>query len=170
MKESPYLKGQDQLIAQFRKIPFLQSFEEKYLREILALSKIRKYEPDEVIIQEGLYDCWIYLLLSGEVTVVKHERQISRLDRPGDVFGELSVIDGEARSASVHAVTAVTCLAVDGSFMDRAEEGDENAFSSVLYRMFTELLANRLRNTSEELALVKERLEMIEMFVEKKWY
>jgi len=170
MQETPYLKDQEHLVEKLKKIPFLRSFDENLLRKILNSSKIRKYELGEIIIREGVNDSWIYVIISGEVKVVKKEEEISRLGHVGDIFGELSAIDGEARSASVSAVAKTSCLAMDTSMFGKMNEGDQNAFFLVFYRLLSEVLAGRLRTTSEELARVKEKLESMEKFVEKRWY
>lgn len=158
MIESDYLKESEDLVQKLRQIPALASFDEKDLKGILNLSKIRKYEPGELIIEEGCYDCWIYFIVSGKVKIVKGEKELSVLDRRGDIFGEMGVIDGSARSASVYAVDETVCLATDASYIDRLSGNDKIVFCSILYRIFAEILANRLRLTSEELVRAREEI------------
>jgi CRP/FNR family cyclic AMP-dependent transcriptional regulator len=45
----------------------LKDFETKDLEALLKVSKIRQYEPKEMIIKEGESDKRIYFLISGEV-------------------------------------------------------------------------------------------------------
>ncbi|HQG32499.1 MAG TPA: cyclic nucleotide-binding domain-containing protein [Deltaproteobacteria bacterium] len=162
MRESPYLKNRDDLIGTLRKIPFLSSYEIKFLRKILELSKLRIYGADEIITRQGEYDTWLYVILSGEVRVVKDEEEIARLDAQGGTFGELAMIDGEARSASVYAVSEnTTCLAIDGALLDRLDPWERTDFEAVYYRLLAEILAHRLRITSSELSRVKQNLEFI---------
>ncbi|HUT42694.1 MAG TPA: cyclic nucleotide-binding domain-containing protein, partial [Desulfobacterales bacterium] len=111
---------------------------------------------------EGDYDRWIYVIISGAVKVIKSDNEIARLENCGDTFGELSVIDGEARSASVFADTETVCLAIDGSFLDRVSPENQNAIFSIFYRLLAEILSERLRNTSNELVQVKEKLERLQ--------
>ena len=161
MRESDYLKDNVNFFEQLRKMPTLDSFSKKDLKGLLELSKIRKYEPGELILEEGLSDNWIYFLVSGKLRIVKHDEDLSVLRRTGDIFGEMSIIDGSPRSASVYAVDETVCLATDASYIDRLSGNDKNAFSSILYRIFSELLANRLRLTSEELMKAKEEIERL---------
>ncbi len=161
MQETPYLKANDEVLGILRKVPFLRHHADKYLKNILELSKIRKYRPGEVIASEGEYDCWFYILLSGEVEVLKDNRPIARLEAFGVTIGELSVIDGEPRSATVRAESATTCLAIDGSFLDRMGPEDKQTFSAIYYRLLAEILAIRLRNTSEELSQLKAEMERL---------
>jgi CRP-like cAMP-binding protein len=159
MQETPYLKGRDDLIDNLKKIPFLELYEDKFLQKILQLSKIRIYTPNEVITRQGDYDCWLYVILKGEVKIMRNEEEIARLNAQMGTFGELAVIDGEARSASVYAVTDTTCLAIDGSFLDRLEKQEKIEFEAVYYRLLSVILANRLRTTSEELSHLKQEIE-----------
>jgi len=161
MEQTDYFKGRKDLVGILKKIPFLKPYEEKYLIDILNLSKLRTYLPGELITTEGEYDCWLYVILSGEVRVTKHDKQIAMLDSAGGTFGELSVIDGQARSATVHAVQKTTCLAIDMSFMDRMDGEDRRDFDAIYYRAISEILAQRLRQTSNELTHVKDELEAL---------
>ena len=161
MIESDYLKDNISYIEKLGKMPSLAAFSEKALKGLLELSKVRKYEPGELILEEGVYDCWIYFLVSGKIRVVKHDKDLRVLSRTGDVFGEMGIIDGSPRSASVYAVDETVCLATDASYIDRLSGKEKNAFSSILYRIFSEILANRLRLTSEELIKIKEENERL---------
>ncbi len=156
MIESDYLKDNINFLKKLSKMPTLDVFKEEDLKGLLKLSKIRKYEPGELILEEGFFDCWIYFLVSGKVRVVKQREELRILNRTGDVFGEMGVIDGSPRSASVYAIDETVCLATDASYIDRLSGNDKLAFCYVLYRLFAEVLANRLRLTSEELIKVKD--------------
>ncbi len=156
MIESDYLKGNIIFLEKLKEIPTLSTFSEKELKGLLELSKIRKYEPGELILEEGFFDAWIYFLVSGEVKIVKHGEDVSILKRVGDIFGEMGIIDGSPRSASVYAVDQTVCLATDASYIDRLSENDRVAFCYILYRIFSEILADRLRLTTEELIKEKE--------------
>lgn len=156
MIESDYLKGNISFLEKLKEIPTLSTFSEEELKGLLELSKIRKYEPGELILEEGFFDSWIYFLISGKVKIVKHGEDVSTLKRVGDIFGEMSIIDGSPRSASVYAVDKTVCLATDASYIDRLSDNDRIAFCYILYRIFSEILAERLRSTTEELIKEKE--------------
>ena len=94
MIESDYLRDNISYVERLGKMPSLADFSEKDLKGILELSKIRKYEPGEVILDEGVFDSWIYFLISGKIKVIKHDESLSILRRTGDVFGEMGIIDG----------------------------------------------------------------------------
>ena len=158
MKESEYLHGRDDLIDKLRGFPFMQHMDTSHLMDMLQLSKLRTYDAGEVITKEGIYDSWIYVLVYGEVTVTKNGSELARFGESGDTFGELAVLDGEARSATVSATIKTKCLAIDASFMDSLPPEEQSAFYSIFYRMLAEILSKRLRETGDELARCKEQL------------
>jgi CRP/FNR family transcriptional regulator, cyclic AMP receptor protein len=162
MQESPYLKGRDDLIEMLRKIPFLQSYADRFLRKILELSRLRRYQEGEIITRQGEFDMRLYVILSGEVRVVHNEEEIAILDARGGTFGELATIDGEARSASVYALEPTTCLAIDSSFIEHLDSEDRVEFEAVYFRLLAEILAHRLRVTSSELARMKQHMEFLD--------
>ena len=120
--------------------------------EVVRVSKLRKYEPGEVIIQEGTYDSWVYFLVQGEVGIVHRGVELGRLRRLGDVFGEMGIIDGSPRSATVTALTPVVCLGMDASIFDRLKDQDRVAVQAAFYKVFCEILAARLRDMDKKVA------------------
>ncbi|MDO8466248.1 MAG: cyclic nucleotide-binding domain-containing protein [Gallionella sp.] len=159
MQESPYLEGNEFLLAKLQHLPFLGSLGEKYIKHILCLSKLRTFDDGETITKERSFDNWVYILFSGAAKIVKNGKEITTIDQIGSTFGEISAVDGQARSASVEAIGRTVCLAIDTTFMNETKEPLEQAlFVSVLYKLFAEVIAQRLRSTNEE--LVEARLEI----------
>lgn len=156
MIESDYLQDSLKFLKKLREIPTLAAFSQDDLKRFLCLSKVRKYQPGEVILAEGFYDCWIYFLISGKVRIVKENQSLSILKHTGEVFGEMSIIDDSPRSATAYALDDTVCLAMDASYIDRLAGHDRVAFCYVLYRVFAEMLAHRLRLANAELVRVKE--------------
>jgi CRP-like cAMP-binding protein len=159
MQETPYLKGRSDLIEIIRKIPFLQSYSDAQLLDILALSKMRKFAPGDLITREGEYDSWLYIILSGEVTVTSRGTPVAQITGTGATIGEMAIVDGEARSASANAVTETTSLAIDMSVTDRMEPAEREKFDAVYFRLLAKILVNRLRKTTHELLLARENIK-----------
>ena len=165
MLESKYLKDNIENIQKLLGIPALRNFETKSLRKLLRLSRIREYEDGEVIIREGDVDPWLYFLLSGKIRVSKEDMEINTIDKKGEIFGEMRVIDFMKRSASVVAVGKTVCLAVDTSAKNRISAQDPSDekldFLLLLYRIFAEYMSIRLRVTNEELITAKKKIKRL---------
>ena len=163
MIESKYLKNDVKNIQRLFSIPTLQKFEKEALGRLLKLSKIRRYDSNECIIREGDQDPWLYFILSGRVRVEKEGVEIIKINKMGDLFGEMRIVDSSSRSASVYAESPTTCLAINTSGkkgFDISGSGDRDVeFLLLLYRIFAEFVSVRLRITNEELVKAKNQVE-----------
>ena len=72
---------------------------------------VRTYRAGEVVFAEGQPGDSMYALLEGEVEIRKGDRVLETVPA-GGVFGEMALIDQEARSASAIAVTDCRVVAV----------------------------------------------------------
>ncbi len=159
MLETKYLKDNIQNIQKLMALPPLKDFETSSLRQLLRLSKIREFKHNEKIIEEGGQDPWLYFLLSGKVRIEKEGVHITCLQTMGDIIGEMRMLDGKERSASVFAEGDSVCLAVKTDAKDRlASEEEKTKFLLTLYRVFTEFVTLRLRLLNDELVRVKSKL------------
>lgn len=155
MSDTGNIQGNEEIIQKLRAITPLKLIGDDDIKGFLKSSKLIKYDPKEVIITEGEYGNWIYFLIKGEAGIQKEGEIINTLKRCGDLFGEMGIIDNSSRSASIVAITSTVCLAIDTSYAEKLRGNERNAFNSVLYRIFAEILAERLRQMDEELIRVK---------------
>ena len=94
--------------------PLFASLKPSALDSLARSAKVLRFEPGELIVKEGDDAVAFYELCEGEAEVVKQlgqedERVLGRLGA-GEFFGEMALIDGFSRSATVRAVTACECL------------------------------------------------------------
>ena len=155
MRESEYLDGSTALIDKLKSIQTLSVFTKEELQELIRFSKLRTYESGELIIREGSYDRWLYFIISGSVKVVNQGIDIAFMENLGDIFGEMGIVSETVRSASVIAMEESVCLAANASHIENLTGKDKHAFGYVLYRLFAQILANRLRLTNKELVKLK---------------
>jgi CRP-like cAMP-binding protein len=69
------------------------------------------FHDGHVIARQGDVGTGFFLIADGGASVIRDGRTIATLG-PGDFFGELSVLDGQPRTAQVVAVGLTTCLAL----------------------------------------------------------
>ncbi|MFH1349697.1 MAG: cyclic nucleotide-binding domain-containing protein [Pseudomonadota bacterium] len=167
MVDHSYLRENRDIIEKLNAIPILRQFKEKDLQGLMGLSKFVKYEPGELIVKEGQTANCVFLIMSGKVGIEKQGETIGILKRRGDIFGEMGIIDGSSRSASIIAIEETVCLVIDVSYVDRLTEKDRVSFNSILYRVFAEVLASRLRVTNEDLVRLKDENEMQKAEIKK---
>mgnify|MGYP000444780396 CR=1 FL=1 len=152
-------------IQKLMAIPALRDFETKSLGKLLKLSKIREYEDGEAIIREGDSDPWLYFLLSGKIRISKEGLEIGIIDKKGEIFGEMRIVDSMDRSATVKAFGKTICLAVDSGAASRltpnTPQEEKLDFLLLLYRIFVEYMSIRLRATNEELIAAKKKVKRL---------
>lgn len=150
MKETSYLDDNIQVVDMLKRIDTFQNFKSQDIKSFLNMAKMREYDKGETLIREGEYDCWLYFLLKGSLHIVKDDKILATLQRTGELFGEMGVIDGSPRSASIVAASRCLVLGMDGSLIERKLGDSDLRFCYLVYRVFAEVLAIRLRNTTEE--------------------
>ncbi|MCU1450968.1 MAG: uncharacterized protein JWP02_3138 [Acidimicrobiales bacterium] len=75
------------------------------------MTKELDFAPGQAITEEGERGGRFYVLLDGEADVLVGDDVVNRL-KGGDSFGEVSLIDGQPRSATVVARTLVRTLSL----------------------------------------------------------
>jgi len=122
-------------------------------------------KPGQLLIAEGEASDWMMMLLSGTVDVGKrkvgtefdHEEpgDITRLAviKEGAVVGEMSMLDGEPRYASCWALSVVEAAVLSRPAVSRLISSHPAVGAKLLVKL-TQLLAQRLRNTSSQLVRV----------------
>ena len=158
MTTPDFIRDNAETITHLRKIPAMEAFTDKDLEEFLQFSEVRNYQENELIIAENTRDDRVFYLVSGKARVVKNGRELIILRRTGDVFGEIGVISGVARSASVYAAGPTTCVSIRLSQIESLDEKNRLTLKYIIFRGFAEILANRLKRTTEELIEAQNRL------------
>ena len=161
MGENDFINDNAATIQHIKKIPGLESFKGEDLEQFLKFSEIKTYTDNEIIIEENSRDDRVFYLISGKVKVMKSGKELVVLRRIGDVFGEIGVVTGIARSASVYALGHTTCLAIHVSQIDNLNEDNRLTFKYLIFRGFAEILANRLKKTTDELIETQKQLAKI---------
>jgi CRP/FNR family transcriptional regulator, cyclic AMP receptor protein len=163
MREYAYIHEEGKLPESLKGLPFLETFEEDHLDDVLYSSCLVEAEHGEVIIEEGGSGSRIYILLAGAVEISKEGEVLARLTGHGDVFGELAALGDELRSATVRAVSKAFLLAVDQKFLQDTKPKKENPrFYAAFYEFLARITASRLKSTSEELSRVERELHRVQ--------
>jgi CRP-like cAMP-binding protein len=87
-------------------VPLFAQLRKRDLRRIAGMAKIWHVSAGQFIVREGFSAEAFYVLLTGKATVLHGGSADTRLSR-GDFFGELGLLDGKDRTASVVADTDV---------------------------------------------------------------
>ena len=100
---------QDAKLDRIRAIPLFADSDRKHLDGIAALCTEVSARDGDVLCREGEPGAEFFVLTEGTVTVTAGGRQLATLGA-GDFFGELALLDGKARNATVTAAGPVALL------------------------------------------------------------
>ncbi len=98
---------------ELRKASIFSGLEQHVIDPLARSTKVRRFASGEVLVEEGKDAVAFYVLCKGDAEVVKglgqaRERVVGRLSE-GDFFGEMALLDGFTRSASVRATSDCEC-------------------------------------------------------------
>lgn len=95
------------------RIPLFQHMTIAQRKHIVAMPKaFEVYEEKDVIVTEGVYEPFFYILLSGEVDVIYQGQNVAHL-KPPQFVGEVGFICREPRIATVIASTRCLVMKLD---------------------------------------------------------
>jgi CRP-like cAMP-binding protein len=103
---------QRQRVAQLSKVPLFANCSKRELSRLLSLARTETVDAGHTLFVEGAPSSNLYVIVSGTAAVKRNGRRIGRAG-PGDVVGELGVILGGPRTATVLAETPIEWLVLD---------------------------------------------------------
>jgi CRP-like cAMP-binding protein len=86
------------------------------MSDILDYCKGREahsFKPGQTLIREGGQEGKLFVLIDGQVEVLRKDTQVSYIDEPGSIFGEMAVLLDMPSSATVKALSNVKAYAID---------------------------------------------------------
>ena len=142
-------------ILPLEEIDFLAGVTAEELGELRKVLNLREFEAGEAIAREGDPGDKMWLLAKGSVSIRlgtadhRGSRRIASLGR-GTVVGEMALIEGAPRSASIVADEAVACYELSSDDFNVLLR-DSPVVAARIMRNTARELARRLRRTSEDL-------------------
>jgi CRP/FNR family transcriptional regulator, cyclic AMP receptor protein len=146
----------------------LEDFKLEELSILGAAMRRAGAQRGQVLIEEGELGDWMLLVLDGTVDVTKRimhlnstgqstDRlmEVSRLAvvRSGATLGEMSMLDSELRNATCTAIDEVQVAILTRAGIAKLIEQEPKVGAKLLVKI-TQILAQRLRNTSAQLVKV----------------
>jgi len=127
---------------------FFAEFPQAALEKLLYAAAVHSFEADEVIVQEGDPGTSFYLIAEGDLAVRTNDPSgkpmtLAQLGA-GEFFGEVAVLTGKPRTATIVAQTPATVIEISGGELDRIA-GEFPEVRSVLQRFYE----RRARATAE---------------------
>jgi CRP/FNR family transcriptional regulator/CRP/FNR family cyclic AMP-dependent transcriptional regulator len=142
----------DMRVDHLRQVALFVDCTEEELRRIAEISRVTESSTGTVLTRAGASGDSFFLIIDGRVSVETPVGPGEPL-QPGDFFGEMSLIDGEPRSATITALTDVQLLAVDRShFWGLLDEAPD------LLRRILVVLSRRVRRLEQAANALRQRI------------
>jgi CRP-like cAMP-binding protein len=127
-------------------VPLFESLSKRHLKKIAGLTSPVQFDAGDTVIREGEPGDAFFVTVAGQAKVVVGGKTVHRLI-PGDHFGEISLLDGGPRSASVIAETPLSVLRLSRAPFLRSLRDDAD-----LARALLASLARMVRRVDRSLA------------------
>lgn len=139
-----------------RRLPLLAGLAEPDLEQLYAQAQVLKLPPGHLLIKEGEPGDALYILLNGKLEVSKYAAsQDVKVDvrQPGEVVGEMSLLDNAPRQASVRAITETEVLMISKEMFERVLKSNSTATLAILRTVMLRLRQNEaLLHEKEKMA------------------
>lgn len=129
-----------------KQIPLFAQFSDQERAVLLERSSVYSFAKDEIIIMAGEENTQMYVVLKGQVRVVKiseeGQERVMALRHRGDCFGDMGLLDNQTDSATVIASEASKVLLISKAVFDDFFLAERKSLLIVI-----EMLCGRLRES-----------------------
>ena len=129
-------------VAQLRHVDLFSSTPDRVLAGVATVLDEVEFPAGSVLMREGAHESWLFILVDGQVEVSRSDRRV--MLGPGDVVGEMQVLDSQPRSATVTALTAVHTFKLSKAAFEEAVRTRPEVALGVIAE-----LCRRLRETHQ---------------------
>ena len=161
MREFKLSSDNQAILELIGQIKNFEKFTKQDLYSFINAGKLREYKANEIIIKEGSIDSLLYLLITGHLIITKGGQPIGSLRRCGDMFGEMGIINRSPRSASIVAHSKSVLIGFDAAVIDQKLKECNISFCYIIYRIFSEILSVRLRETTAQNVTLKKENKIL---------
>jgi CRP-like cAMP-binding protein len=126
-------------------VPLFSGLSRRHLKQLAEHADVVQFREREEIVEAGRPGGTFYVILEGEAKVMRDGKTMDRLE-PGEFFGEISLLDGGPRTASVVATTPVTAVRIFKRSFDRVVTKEPAVAAKILA-----VVAHRLREAERSI-------------------
>jgi CRP-like cAMP-binding protein len=128
-------------------VPLFSELSRRDLARLAKAAVSRRFAKGQIIVKDGEQAVTFYIISTGKAEVTKGKKTLATL-KAGDFFGEMALLDGYLRSASVKAIEDTECLVL--SRWDFIGELQSNPRIAVA---LLPILSRRLREADKKAAM-----------------
>lgn len=126
-------------------VPLFAGFTKRDLSRLAEETDVVSFPAGKPIVEEGMLGETMFVVMSGQAKVLRGTRRLGTV-RPGDFFGEVALLDGAPRSASVVAETPLVAIRLFRRTLFRMLEAQPQLALKIL-----DVLVRRVRDLTSSL-------------------
>lgn len=111
-------------------VPVFAEVPEDDLRVVSTFATLEETAAGKTVVRQGDYANHFMAIEEGEARVVRDGDEVGRLG-PGDIFGEVGVLEKERRSASVEALTHLRLIKIEHWELQRMKKVLPNVYARI---------------------------------------
>ncbi len=142
---------QQEIFSQLRPLTVFAPFSDEQIIELAQHAQVHQYTLNELLVEQGDEGDSLFVIKSGQARVdVRDERgQVTTVAYlgPKEFFGEMSLLTGQQRSASVIAEGETEVILVDKSVLARVLAADPEALEAL-----SQVVEERFQNSADKVA------------------
>jgi CRP-like cAMP-binding protein len=112
-------------------VPLFEGLSSRHLKRIRDISDMVEFMPGAAIVKEGSPGDSFFVVAQGQAKVTAKGRTIRRL-LPGDYFGEIALLDGGERTATVASETPMTLVEIKRSAFTKLVQAEPKIALGIL--------------------------------------
>jgi CRP-like cAMP-binding protein len=141
----PIRRGADRKVQMLGKVPLFSECNQKELSRIASLADEIEVDKGTTLTKEGMPGRECFVVSEGSAKATLRGKKLASY-APGDVFGEMSLLDNEPRSATITADSDMVLFVVDArSFWGLCEQAPS------VTRKIMKSISQRLRRVEKAL-------------------
>jgi CRP/FNR family transcriptional regulator len=124
------------------KVPLFAGLSQTHLRAVAALAEEVRYSPGRMIVRTGTPGVAFYVIVDGAAKVIRGTIATAKGTwelGPGDFFGEMALLDGGPRTASVVAETPLNTIRIERAQFRRMLREEPDIALKLLESMATRM-------------------------------
>lgn len=138
---------------ELRSFHFFRSFPEPLLLQVATMVDTQSFKEKAIILNEGDTNSKLFFLRKGTAQVLLAGEVVALLQNDGEVIGEMSVVTGKPVATTIRAGTDVEVFVIDSANFGYVPPKERDHFLHILYRIYSNILADRLAKTNEKARL-----------------
>jgi CRP/FNR family cyclic AMP-dependent transcriptional regulator len=130
-------------VALLKGVPMFAGLSRRHLRRLASNAEEVRYGRGRAIVRQGARADAFFVVAEGRARVVRANRTMAHLES-GDFFGEMALLDGQPRSASVISETPLTTIRLTRARFNKLVDSEPAIARAIMAEM-----AARVRRLEE---------------------